>query len=318
MVVDIAHSLPCPCLPTNRPTGWCATSISRARADDARELSGRSRPPSLDVPCHGGEGACRCSERFIYTLSFIYCLAGRQVTLRWWEEMADDADSRDTAPLIRRAKFTPARAVAVVGVGFVGLLGLLALAHPPTAVEASSSPPFARMSNASAGCTLPKTGTIDIYIGNGCFWCLAAPTPPGRGTNSLALTHLHSPTRTTRRERQWAYINVEKAAPFSRPRANLTSLVGYAGGTTVGSEVCCPVGRRGDHFLIAFHFTTTSHLLPLPTSYHFPPPTTSHLLPLPTSYESPRAPTFPRPTSCCRFATTRATAATILDSRMRR
>ena len=313
MVVDIAHSLPCPCLPPSRParllhkqrlarhrpTGWCATSISRARADDARELSGRSRPPSLDVPCHGGEGLAGVPNA-LYPFLYI-AWAGRSRCARWWEEMADDADSRDTAPLIRRAKFTPARAVAVVGVGFVGLLGLLALAHPPTAVEASSSPPFARMSNASAGCTLPKTGTIDIYIGNGCFWCLAAPTPPGRGTNSLALTHLHSPTRTTRRERQWAYINVEKAAPFSRPRANLTSLVGYAGGTTVGSEVCCPVGRRGDHFLIAFHFTTTSHLLPLPTSY-----------------ESPRAPTFPRPTSCCRFATTRATAATILDSRMRR
>jgi len=132
--------------------------------------------------------------------------------------MADDADSRDTAPLIRRAKFTPARAVAVMGVGFLGLLGLLVLARPPTAVEASSSPPFARMSNVSGGCTLPKTGTIDVYFGNGCFW-----------------------------ERQWAYINVEKAAPFSRPQVNLTSLVGYAGGTTVASEVCYHTGDSRDY-----------------------------------------------------------------------
>ena len=221
--------------------------------------------------------------------------------------MSDDADSRDTAPLIRRAKFTPARAVAVVGVGFVGLLGLLSLAHPPTAVEASSSPPFARMSNVSAGCTLPTTGTIDIYIGNGCFWCLAAPTSPGRGTNSLALTHLHSPTRKPLAGNGSGRTSTWRRQPPS-PAREQTSPASSA------TRVARPSAPR---FAALWDGAATTSSL-LSTSDNFPLPTTSHLLPLPTSYESPRAPTFPRPTSCCRFATTRATAATILDSRMRR
>ena len=213
--------------------------------------------------------------RTLYLYPFLYILPGWQVTLRWWEEMADDADSRDTAPLIRRAKFTPARAVAVVGVGFVGLLGLLALAHPPTAVEASSSPPFARMSNVSAGCTLPTTGTIDIYIGNGCFWCLAAPTSPGRGTNSLALTHLHSPTRKPLAGNGSGRTSTWRRQPPS-PAREQTSPASSA------TRVARPSAPR---FAALWDgAATTSSLLStlrqLPTSYHFPPPTSPHELPL--------------------------------------
>ena len=65
--------------------------------------------------------------------------------------------------------------------------------------------------------------SIDIYLGNGCFW-----------------------------ERQWAYYVVEtdRGRPFGRPADNFTAIVGYAGGrrpTNNASEVCYHSGDARDY-----------------------------------------------------------------------
>ena len=58
-----------------------------------------------------------------------------------------------------------------------------------------------------------------VYLGNGCFW-----------------------------ERQWAYVGIEKDAngPFKRAASNVTSVVGYAGGSDY-AQVCYHSGQAHDY-----------------------------------------------------------------------
>ena len=58
-----------------------------------------------------------------------------------------------------------------------------------------------------------------VYLGNGCFW-----------------------------ERQWAYVGIERDAngPFKRAAGNVTSVVGYAGGSDY-AQVCYHSGLAHDY-----------------------------------------------------------------------
>lgn len=59
------------------------------------------------------------------------------------------------------------------------------------------------LSASRADCTPPRSpNTTQIYLGNGCFW-----------------------------ERMWAYYQLEIGGSFGRPGPNITSKVGYAGGS---------------------------------------------------------------------------------------
>ena len=70
--------------------------------------------------------------------------------------------------------------------------------------------------------TVDSKGTIDVHLGNGCFW-----------------------------ERQWVYYKVEteENGPFQRKDADVTALVGYAGGMVANASgpVCYHTGDARDY-----------------------------------------------------------------------
>ena len=105
--------------------------------------------------------------------------------------------------------------------------GIIVDARPPrraatTTTTASTSTIHPRPALAAAATRSTNTSTVEIYLANGCFW-----------------------------ERQWAYYVVEtSAAPFSRAPIDISSKVGYAGGTPPADgngPVCYHSGDSRDY-----------------------------------------------------------------------
>ena len=100
------------------------------------------------------------------------------------------------------------------GVGLF-LLGVAILTMTIMSFTVMSPPPASSLT--ITGRHYDSNGT-EIYLGNGCFW-----------------------------ERQWAYYSIE-STEFGRPNDNITSQVGYAGGSAPqGDTVCHHSGDGRDY-----------------------------------------------------------------------
>ena len=123
---------------------------------------------------------------------------------------------------IRHANLAAVLAVTVVSLGGICVILLSATSAPATANLHAVPPTTALQDGGGTAVLLGNTSTIEVYLGNGCFW-----------------------------ERQWAYYEVETSAsgPFAREPAEFTAKVGYAGGQAppVGSGVCYHTGDARDY-----------------------------------------------------------------------
>jgi len=130
-------------------------------------------------------------------------------------------------PAFRRVAIIGAGALLVLGLSLVTVSSIGAGSSSASAVAAfDRSPPTAATTPPTAitppNATTPPTAAASgvVYLGNGCFW-----------------------------ERQWAYYKVEvyPAGPFRRPAAQVSSLVGYAGGAD-HSRVCYHTGNPAQDY----------------------------------------------------------------------
>ena len=126
----------------------------------------------------------------------------------------------DTVALISRPRISRPATVGI-GAGILALAALVLIAAPENRVTKDAPVQQLTPPTPAAG-QAQLSSTIDIYLGNGCFW-----------------------------ERQWAYFGVETSATgaFKRAAKAFSAKVGYAGGRapSEGNAVCYHTGDARDY-----------------------------------------------------------------------